>query len=446
LIPVDMPPADHRPHCIAPLWRMDRPDSIGSITSDEYPIRVHWDRESDQQKAADVMAIAELSWAVQVDQLGFRAPVLPDGEAGPQLDIYLAPIGEWEAWVEPNWYEDTDPGDGYNSTGGYIAIDRELPAEWIPSYVAHEFNHTTQFATDFSEETLTIWEATAVSAQTWTLGDEGIWDWDVADFQEAPWAPALVADGELVYAWSGQGYIYEYGAALWVMHLDQVLGDADGSAGPALWDATANEGWSYEPDVVDAVLEVSNQDLGTFMNGLARTRWLTGDRWDARGLPEAQDWTEEEAVPTELLVQSADIPLRTDFEWGPTITGQLFIEVDLDGRDDELVIELSSVAGFDSALWVLADGEEFQASGSQPRVELQTANIESLVIAISNLGPPDWDGDDDPWVWGDQELSLGWGEVPEAEPSSCGCASRSFAGGLPLALCSLLLIRRRRES
>ncbi len=444
MIPVDLPPPDHRPACIAPAWRADRPNTTDSITSDTYPIKVHWRRAQDANRAAVALEAAELSWAIQVEQLGFQPPVLPDDEDGPELDIYFAGVGEWEAYTEPGDYVDSQPGDGRNSTSAHIVIDRNLPIEWVPSYTAHEFNHVVQFATDYSEDSLPIWEAVAVASQHWTLGrEEGAWDWDVSEFQVAPWAPALLADGYQVSDELGgsQGFLYEYGAALWVMHIDEVLGAGDGSAGAELWDATANEGWQYEPDPLDAVQTVTGQSLGEFMNALARTRWLTGDRWDDRGLAVAPEWDADEAVPVALTLDAEAVGGIHQPAVGPMITGTVFAEIDVEVTDEPLVVGVSSASGNQTGLMVMTWGSagpvDYEASGLAPEVTVPATGVERVVVAISNLGPEDFDGEDDPWVQGDQQLHLGWGEVDLPDPGdpngdgprvgACGCASG--AGG-----------------
>jgi len=418
------------------------------VVSDTYPLRVHWGEGGDPDKADLVLGYLELAWAVQVDQLGFRAPTLPDDAAGPELDVYLAPVGDFQAWVEPISWEDATPGDGYSATPVFVVIDADLPEEWIPSYTVHEFNHVLQFATDFTEEALNFWEATAVAAQKWTLHEEGRWDLDVPSFQEAPWAPALVGDSYHLWRRYGVGWTFEYGAALWLLHLDEVLGDGDGSAGPALWEAAANEGWTYEPDSVDAILAFSGEDLGTTLDGIARSRWLTGDRWDARGLADAAGWGPDEAVPVEAALVASDLPAHPTFAHGPMITGQAYVTLEPTGIDRDVVIGVTSFRGLRSALLVLgwqADGTttEHAAVGTTAAIRLDVSETERLVIAVTNLGPEGWDGSDDPYVPGDQVLHVRVDDGGEGA-GACGCDSGGPGPWTPLLFSPLVAVRRRR--
>ncbi|MEZ4241172.1 MAG: hypothetical protein R3F59_34435, partial [Myxococcota bacterium] len=52
-----------------------------SLVGETFPVRV-WHEAHDPAAAAlapAVLAAAELAWQVQVDEIGFRPPVLPDG-------------------------------------------------------------------------------------------------------------------------------------------------------------------------------------------------------------------------------------------------------------------------------------------------------------------------------------------------------------------------------
>jgi hypothetical protein len=433
--------------------------------SEQFPIRVHWQEASQEAKALLVLEYAELSWQVQVEEIGFRAPQLPDSEDGPELDIYMKDVGGWAAWASPDSWVDAVEGDGYASVPAYLVIDTNISNDWIGVYTAHEFNHVLQWSMDFNEPTWPIFEAVANAAQGWTLGEEGIWDGEVNTFQEIPWAPAILGDSYVIYPQTGLGYYYEYGAALWVMHLDRVFGTGEGSAGVDLWEATANEGNVNEPDALDAFVSVSGGDLGAAMNSLARTRWLIGDQWDSRGLPGADAWEEDRQVPVTELSLSAPV---VEFSFDPPlqITGQGFVSVDTSEVEGELTLSVSSASGLRSALTVLKwndDGTvgESAISGQYPLLSIELSEIERLVIAVSNLGPEDFDGDEDPYVDGDQLLKLKLVEPVQPEDTGtsesdtgalvveggCGCATPVQPWGLAwLGGVLGLFARRRRDA
>jgi len=411
--------------------RDGRPDSVGFVASARHPLKVHYEDAADAAQAADALGFAELAWDVQVDALGFRAPQLPDGllgddGGGPELDIYLASVGAWEGWAEPESWTDTVDGDAYASSPAFVVLDRGLPPEWLGPYVVHEFNHVLQIATDVGEGVLPLWEGVATAAQSWTLGGAGFWDEDVPSYQEAPWAPAITGDSETLWGGWEVGFAYEYGAALWVLHLDEVVGTGDGSVGPALWEAAAQGGDGDEPDGLDAFAALSGEDLGTALSRLARTRWLTGERWDARGLADAQTWGEEMLVPVESELNTG----RAGFDLA--VHGQAFFLLDASGSD-ELHVSLQGGSAALAAFSQAGAAPLFDVSqGLNPQLFLDPAGHEQIVLVVSNLGAAGFDGDDDPWVFTRFIIETESG-------AGCGCAtspapSRTSALALLLAL------------
>jgi hypothetical protein len=477
LAPLARAEAPATPHgCREGLRSGERPPMPGasSLTSALYPLRVWLDPAHAHSAliAPLVLQSLERAWEVQVDTIGFRPPVLPDPYGGPEFDVYLFDYGPFQAFVMADSY-DADPvlGDGHNAASSFMVLDRELPEEAVPSYVAHEFNHACHYATDFSEPTLPIWEGTATAAQEWTVGEEGYWQIDVPSFQEVANQPVLVGDSYTIEPATGKGATYEYGAALWVMWLDEQFGDGEGSGGLALWEAAANEGFTSEPDVVDAFSQVSGQALGDTLNAFALVRFLTGEDWDPRGLSMARTWGERYAVPA-FSLGGEDLPLVDHAPAvQPMITGQLFFDLDLRGgvpaaeamADPWLVVRASSASGLETglmvALWGPGEPTDASASGPAPQVELPLRQagepLTRVVVALTNLGPVGWDGEDPAYQPGDQRLWLELVDrdtpdtlpdpvvVPEPapageEPKGCGCQGSAGAGGASWLLLALL--------
>jgi len=432
LLTVAAAPAQTPHDCQNYLRGTPRPVLPDSIVSKVRPVEVHYDASysADQlDKAETILAAIELSWEVQVDQLGFRAPELPDLADGNDYDVYLLEYYPGTAFVAADDYSDAIVGDGYSSTSSYMVIDARLPMEWLELYVAHEFNHACQWSTDYTEWTLTVWEATATNAQVWTLGaKDGKWDLDVADFQEAAYFPALLSSSYYTYHGPGLGWLYEYGAALWVRMLDEKLGANDGAKGVELWEELANEGSTFEPDVVDAFTAASGTTFGDAMNQLALVRFLTGDDWDERGLDDAAAWGSSEAVPATRYM-AADLPLVDEtLSLQPFITGQSFIDIDLaglsiatpNGGDPWLRVSASSALAHDVGLMVMwwddaGQVGESSAWGLDPEVEIPAEGLTRVALGITNLGPAKWDGDENSYVQGDLSFST---EGLEVEPTT----------------------------
>ncbi len=295
-----------------------------------------------------------------------------------------------------------------------------------------------------------------------------------------PHYPALTADSYRIYAESGLGWTYEYGAALWVMFLDEKLGTGDGGGGVELWEAAANEGWGFEPDVVDAFAAVAGMPLGEAMAELAVIRFLTGADWDERGLLDAASWGDAEAVPADPLGAEA-LPFSAAPSEPPMTLGQAFLDLDLIGappRADEVVIaSVGSATGIESSLallWWTDDGTAAHAVawGSAPRVQIPAAGVARVVAAVTNLGPAGWDGDSDAYVRGDHVVSLSVEPEPTATPpptdtgtdpapppggpddpsagggelagsTICGCGSGTRGGASAWWAAILLAVRRR---
>ena len=183
----------------------------------------------------------------------------------------MDPAGGAYAWCGTN--PDVDDKDGRSGCAAIIAIDREIPDKILPWYLAHEFNLTLQWAIDFNEGSLPVWEGTATAAEVWTDDSRFVIDKAyVDDFQATPWL-GLLGDGNFLWdeyeIWS----YTEYGSALWIQYLDTEYGDGRGSGGLALWLALAQEGLPNNPDVLDGVESLTGDWRDALMDfSLLRTR------------------------------------------------------------------------------------------------------------------------------------------------------------------------------
>lgn len=235
-----------------------RPPSAGWVDSNTHALRCHFEDPVDEPRCTAVVGYAEHAYDVQVGELGF-APPPGDGPLGgsSDLDIYLgtsASGGAYEAWVDCDGGDgtctDTDPRDGLARASSFVVIDSRTPDEVMEAYVAHEFNHTLQYGTDYAEPFLSVWEGTAVAAEVFTVGTADVSQ--VVDYQATPWISAVLQDGYFLDEEYGIWSWYEYGAAAWVLWVDSTCGEGDGTLLPALWTAMSQEGYGTEPDVLDA--------------------------------------------------------------------------------------------------------------------------------------------------------------------------------------------------
>ena len=272
-------------------WAARPRDTDVAITGGSYGATCHAIAGAESQCAVVLAAIDE-AWLVQVEQLGFNAP-LPDGGLGVDdgLDVYLSHFetgGAGGAYVTCDGQgadcTDFQAGDGLASTPSFIVIDPELDDATLRRYCHHEFNHVLQYATDFEEPFLDLWEGTATAAETWTDPTAMLDQPPLLDYQNYPWVSAVLQDGYWLDDEYGIWGYYEYGAVLWVMWMDQRWGDGNGSVGPALWAAVANDPGENEPDLLDAWDSVAGSwredvlvfaaDRGTFGTD-QEPAWLT---------------------------------------------------------------------------------------------------------------------------------------------------------------------------
>lgn len=412
-----------------------RPASIGSVDSGARALRCHWQRPEHADLCAEVLGWAELAWTVQVEQIGFATPIADGGEGGSDaVDIYLTLAESGEAgvaWVDcdggdPNCI-DADPADGRAAASSYVVIDARTEAADIPGYTVHEFNHVLQYATDYAEPFLSVWEGTAVSAEAWTLADRHPSAGDIADYQATPWASAVLQDGYFLDDAYGLYTWYEYGAMVWVQWLDHAYGDGAGSIGPALWAGMTQEGYAYEPDVLDAWDAFAPWQESFLRFTADRGRMGTADApgWIAWAGEDARVWFEAEDVslPAELRPEWPVFPLGASFF---SVSASGSVRVRLEG---DAATEWGIVATDGAREWTTTGGE-LEVSGP-------------VTVAVVNLGPVGMDADD-ALEAATFTLTLEAVEAVAKEPGGCGCGTGG--GGRAAWAVALALAVGRRQS
>jgi hypothetical protein len=217
---------------------------------------------------------------------------------------------------------------------------------------------------------------------------------------------------------------FEYGGVIWVHYLDEVLGDGDGKNAVALWEAVANDGFSYEKDVLDGITEIVG-DLGVAMNGVALTRFLVGSDWDARGIEDLAVWDNDEMkVPIAHTLSSAQLPENLSFDMGPMVMGTSYTDITTDGENQRLTASVHSDTELISAIiafWWDENGNvgQVESNGLNPAVSVSLQGLRRVVVAVSNMGPEDFDCDwDDKLLKGDQLLTLSLSEKTNTTEST----------------------------
>jgi hypothetical protein len=361
-----------------------RPESRTYVDHDSLPVRCHMVDEDHADLCTVALETIELSWDVQVGQLGFADPILDDDD---RFDVYVT-----TEWTDGGAYVAGEGGDAIEDDGrmgqpSYMALDPTIPDDEFASYVAHEFNHVVQYSMDYIEPTLPVWEATATAAEAWTLDDYKIWgDW-VADFQAYPWMGIL---GDSYIMWDDYGIwsYHEYGAGIWILHLDETYYDGTGEGGAELWWALVQNSRVNEPDVLDAWGEVTGSTWQDALTEFVAFNLISHDPDRRPAWVDAHDDGAWGSVPMETL-QTADLPATVAPEWGVAPTG--WVHVELPDAPEDLVV---SVEGQGSANLALVSVD---ATGSVQVTTTWPAHIEqtgAIDIAVVNLGEPEFDADD----------------------------------------------------
>jgi len=472
-----------------------RPEAAGYVDSELYPLRVHYRRESDAERAATLLLpLAEESWRVQIEEMGWPPPPADSGLGGDdRFDYYLTNEDTYGgAWTWGTG-SDTDTTDDWFSQASFIALDdRGISDDLMPDFVAHEFNHALQYTIDGWELTLFVWESTAQAMEDLVYDDSDVYMADIPDFQELPFA-SLLFDGysDEVMEYDDYSY-YEYGGSIWSLFLEQRYGTNDGTTLLHLWDTMAQGGRVAEPDFVDAMgaaFGSGEDDYGSVYAEFAEWRMFVASWDDGAHFEEGAIWPAEAEVALAGTLDLGSIDGRevttedTPYDlggsyWavnGATPDGGSWLRADLtveagarweligaawpDGGGPATVDRATARDAGTVSVWLPVAGVERYMFGAAnlapPGLDPENSTIErrgyTLAFAVTDDGPPDTDptGGDDTGGGDDSGGDDPLGENPrgdkDAEPSGCGCSAPGASMplfGWVVALGALLAFRR----
>ena len=357
--------------------------------------------------------------------MGFRAP-LSDGTAGgdDRLDIYLKDL---------NGSDGSFGTDSCTQTPfrcvGYVTMENDFRGYGYPStsigikvLTSHELFHAVQEAYD-ADQPIAWSEGSAVWAEELVYPEQGDFEGLVAAFMAKPFRP-FERPG------AGFGDLYPYGAAMWPYFLEAHVGPGTVAA---TW--TGCEDTGSDPDFLDAQT-AQLAAIGRTLEGewIEFTRWnaRTGDRADGTSYPDAQRLAKALREPALAAPGAATAILEGFSARYLPITGvaessritvtamrPVAIEVRAIGGDADITRVGDDVAGLTHTIDVVPTGgavdlEVVISSAVRGGIQQETT------VDIAPYTPP-----------------------PEDE-GGCGCTTSSPAGGAPLVLAALGLVRRRR--
>lgn len=274
----------------------DRPQSVSHVDSETHPVRVHDTGAAREGQLDLVLAAVDDAWAKQVELAGFATP-LPDDPfvaadvddatslerngGSTALDIYLAPLPDGVGALTVSG-DDADVDVEHDRRPAFVVLDPNVSDEVLLAATHHEFQHALQFAMD-ARESIMIFEATAAFFEVRDRPDIDSWQDPLPAFQGQPQAPLTVDGAQFAPFATVDDPRIEYGAALFLLYLDDVWGRSDGTLIADIWrdaqgsfDLQTKDGSDpqNEPDWVDAAAPLT-APYATLLREFATWRALT---------------------------------------------------------------------------------------------------------------------------------------------------------------------------
>lgn len=361
-----------------------------SIASASHPLRVHYRVPAEETTAREVLAHLERSWRVEVDELGFRAPLSDRGKCGPddRFDIYVW-RGLEECYVDV--VDDGEPSTPWHDEPAYMAVDPWGPygGPMLAATLAHEFNHACQAADDYYE-TAPIFEMTSTFMEDLVCDDDDGYMALLEDFQARP---DLALDHDDEYeTW------FMYGGALYLFYVRDRWFQGDPRFVSDLWLRCRNPSRDLEdpagnePDFEDALDALLRPRGGSFAGSIvefARWRWFTGRRDDGKHFEEGAKFPEKARVhvAARVTVGASPTPVAVAIEPAPRTLGSAY--VDLKGIASVREVRVSVSPAPAGVRWVVqavpgvapgTDGELVPVENGSARVRLGAGGTRTLIV------------------------------------------------------------------
>jgi hypothetical protein len=265
------------------------------------PLTVHYPRLTNETKALEMIVLLEESWTVQVDALGFSAPLDDQGDCGADgnFDIFIWP-GIGGAFVSS---VNRNPATPFQDFSTYMAIDLAgaTGGEFLDTFMAHEFNHALQASDDWTEDAQ-HYEAGATFAEALVYPDEDDWFFEMRDFQNKPqWS--LFYD-DFAASW------YTYAAAMYLHYLYERYYPGDPAFYARLWRGTRSNVGDDRPDYIDALRLLLLTERGVTLDETVvefmQWRWFVDEFDDGAHFSKGAVWPHTAAVTD---IDAAAIPV-----------------------------------------------------------------------------------------------------------------------------------------
>lgn len=291
-----------------------------SVASDTLPILVHF-RPGEAVKAREVLGHLEAAWAFLIGEggMGFKAPISDEGLCGPdgRFDAFLW-RGAESTYVDVIAENERTAIDDWST---HMVVDAwgEFAGDMLDATVAHELNHTSQAAYDWSESSA-VFEMTSTFIEDLVYDDDNNYMFLLDDFQRRPeWA----IDHD-----DGYTTFYMYGGALYLHYLYERFFPTRPTFIVDLWEGLASpapDDEGNEPDWIDSLDALLERQRVGFVDTLlefVRWRFYVGRLDDGRHLSEAGFFPDSAEVRLAGTVAAGgSLTLR------PMMTGTTYVEV-----------------------------------------------------------------------------------------------------------------------
>ncbi|MBL8783903.1 MAG: hypothetical protein JNJ59_03290 [Deltaproteobacteria bacterium] len=368
------------------------------IKSQLRPLRVHYRVPGDASAARDVLHELETAWRIEVDEIGWAAPLDDHGTCGDDgaFDAFL-----WRDF--PYAYVDVlddNPLTAWDDGYPYMVIDpfNEFGGNELPATVAHEFNHACQAAYDWNDVTF-IYEATSTFMEDEVHDGHNSYATLLFDFQGHPdWSIDRNDDYE---TW------YMYGAMLWLRYLRDRFFEGRPEFIVRLWEGMRSPPGRNEPDYVDSVdalLAPFGRSFADTVLEFARWRWYVRDRDDGIHLEEAGGWPRDAVPKVAATLTSAGGTATVR----PMMTGTSYIDV-TGTAGQAVTVSLETTVAESSVRFVVqalpgVDGSDGEFLELPARVALTDVSGKVMrTIVVTAL--PGVDGDIDPDLRTDERFT-----------------------------------------
>lgn len=393
-----------------PAWAQPAFDDF--VDSEQYPIRMHWPADVDDETAQLALGFAEDAWRAQVVEMGFPAPttVDDDGNLVPGVFVYLDPDGHYNMSEPVADNPDTSWTDC--AVRMLIASVRDETSLEVTTW--HEMSHAVEMAEDCGESAF-AYEQTTVAATAMVYPDDDLLAYYFLPvFQDNPHLGlpcTFFADEQLVY--------FHFGGALFQIFLEERYGRWDGALLASIWRAARQDGTiesvgmygpsmdvPNDPDLLDAIATaLAPTTVEEAFVEFARWRAFVGARDDGAHFRDGALWEGSE-VQIDRTLALADLPVAQYRPHDPPDElGSSYLDLSLTGLEPNRAVRYSFAGGAETrwhidALLVRPDGTAEvrevpvapDGTGALELVDLDTQGYDHVTFVADNLGTGTFDG------------------------------------------------------